>query len=420
MMGGNMQFDHLYRLDENRTKRESSWDRRGMNADYIVVAPGEERVLASLKGPAKVNHLYCIVIDPTMLVYRKMVLCMYWDGESEPSVEVPLGDFFCVSHCMPRSVNSLLVTVNPGNKGSFCPPSYGLNAYFPMPFAEHALITLRYDQPAERKTFPLMFWYHIDYEEIKQGPVPDARFHAGWNREHTTKTDAEIRNVHLWDGVNVTGAGNYKILEAKGKGQLVGLHLEIDNVTGGWYGEGDDMIFIDGDRWPPSIHGTGTEEVFGGGACPSIEYSGPYSGFHLIEHENFAGKNGMYRWYIADPVKFSNSLLVTIEHGHANNFENDYASVAYWYQTEPHYRRSLPAVEKRLPRIPDIVFDIEERIADIIAFQPVLKKEYGESGAFGMVWKIINEGVQAIHEKRYEDALGLYTLNLDHLKRYVR
>ncbi|MGQ9689313.1 MAG: DUF2961 domain-containing protein [Desulfobaccales bacterium] len=139
-----------------------------MNRDYIVFKPGESAVLADIEGPGRINHIYCIIIDPLMLVYRRMVLRMYWDGEKEPSVEVPLGDFFCVSHCMPRSIKSLLVAVNTGNLGAFCPPSFGINEYFPMPFEERAYVTLEYEKERGRDAYPLMSWYHIDYEEGKE------------------------------------------------------------------------------------------------------------------------------------------------------------------------------------------------------------------------------------------------------------
>ena len=117
---------------------------------------------------------------------------------------------------------------------------------------------------------------------------------------------------------------------------MVGLHLQINNIAGGWYGEGDDMVFVDGESWPPSIHGTGTEEIFGGGACPTREYTGPYHGFHLVESPDHAGLVAAYRWFVHDPIRFTRALRWTVEHGHANNFANEYASVAYWYQTEPH------------------------------------------------------------------------------------
>jgi hypothetical protein len=415
-------LSHLYRFDEGRSMRISSWDRRGMNRDYIRLAPGEEAVLAEIRGPGIIRHIYCIVIDPTMLVYRKMVLRIFWDGESAPSVEVPLGDFFCVSHCTPRPVSSLLVTVNPGNRGKWCPSSHGLNAYFPMPFAESARVTLAHDGYEGRESFPMMFWYHVDYEENGTAARAEGRFHAQWRRERLTKApDEKMKNVTLWDGVNLDGRENYLILDAKGKGKIAGLHLEIDNVAGAWYGEGDDMVFVDGERWPPSLHGTGTEEIFGGGACPCTEYSGPHTGFHLIENENFAGKNGMYRWYAADPISFGRSIVMSIEHGHANNFENDYTSVAYWYQSEPHAPFDpLPSLEDRLPRFPEGLYMAEEKIAEILEFQNKLGKQYGESEAFGMVWKFVGDGAGAIREKRYGDALGIYSGNLDFLSRYIK
>ena len=140
---------------------------------------------------------------------------------------------------------------------------------------------------------------------------------------------------------------------------MVGLHLQIDNA-GGWYGEGDDMIFVDGrpgEQWPPTYHGTGTEEIFGGGACPDKPYAGPYTGFHMVENCDFAGKNAMYRWYLTDPIRFEHCLVWTVEHGHANSYENDYTSVAYWYQQEPHAKFPvLPDVTARLPQVSDLVW----------------------------------------------------------------
>jgi hypothetical protein len=165
-----------------------------------------------------------------------------------------------------------------------------------------------------------------------------------------------------WVGQNIGGDENYVILEAEGKGNYIGCLLNVDNVAGGWWGEGDDMIFIDGEKWPPSIHGTGTEEIFGGGACPNREYAGLYTGFHRISSPDWSGKNGMYRFFVTDPVRFQKSIRVTIEHGHNNNLANDYSSVAYWYQTEPHrpFPPLLP-VEERIPIMPDMYWEIEAK-----------------------------------------------------------
>jgi hypothetical protein len=165
--------------------------------------------------------------------------------------------------------------------------------------------------------------------------------------------------------VNLDGAANYVALEAKGRGQMVGLVLEVDNVAGGWYGEGDDMVYVDGDTWPPRIHGTGHEEVFGSGACPLREYAGPYSGFHLVASPDYRGPVGMYRWYVADPIRFDRSLRWTIEHGHANNFANDYSSVAFWYQAEPHAPfPPLPARDAMRPPLPDGFADVRRQVIE--------------------------------------------------------
>src|SRR5262249_20943033 len=194
----------------------------------------------------------------------------------------------------------------------------------------------------------------VDYETY-DAPLPaDAlRFHAQFRQERPTVAIGRRPNVQLYGGVNLDGAENYVALEAEGAGQMAGLVLQINNVAGGWYGEGDDMVFVDGDAWPPAIHGTGTEEIFGGGACPTREFARPYHGFHLIESPDFAGLVGAYRWFVHDPIRFTRSLQWTVEHGHANNFANEYASVAYWYQTEPHAAfPALPARDALLPPLP--------------------------------------------------------------------
>jgi hypothetical protein len=152
-------------------------------------------------------------------------------------------------------------------------------------------------------------------------------------------------------GTNLDGAENYVILETEGQGNFVGYFLNIDNVVATWYGEGDDMVFIDGEDWPPSFHGTGSEEIFGGGACPNIPYAGPYTGYLRIENRDYSGKTSSYRFYVTDPIRFQKSIRATIEHGHANNFGNHYSSTAFWYQTEPHAPFStLPGLKERLPR----------------------------------------------------------------------
>ncbi|MCL5997870.1 MAG: DUF2961 domain-containing protein [Chloroflexi bacterium] len=362
----------------SRTLRHSSWDRSGRNQDYLILAPGQTVTLLDEQGPGRINHLYWTTINGSRFQYRQLVLRAWWDGEASPSVEVPLGDLFGVPHSTPVPLQSLAAVINPGDSRVV---SWGHNLYLPMPWASSARIELSYDELPGLSGDNMAFWYHVDMERFTQ-PLPSdvARFHAQWQRENPTTPKAGTEpNASGWNGTNLNGAENYVALQAQGRGQMVGLHLQVDNLGGGWYGEGDDMVFVDAaetpdfseksgvltsgvstSQWPPVYHGTGTEEIFGGGAGPNHPYHGPYTGFHMVENPDYAGKSAMYRWYLADPIRFERSIKWTIEHGHDNNFSNDYTSVAYWYQTEPH--APFPAlldVLGRLPRHPPAVLVVE-------------------------------------------------------------
>ncbi len=328
-------------------KRSSSWDRTGRNDDYIRIGPGETVTLLDECGAGCITRIYLALAAPELTDHRDGILRCFWDGEESPSVEVPMGDFFGVTHGRIREYASFFTAVNPGMGAS-----PGLNAYFPMPYATRALIQIENRAETFLGGMLGMVWYHIEHEVFDEPPPPEVlRFHAQYRQERPTVPAMDPCNEQLHDGSNLDGADNYLALDARGKGQMIGLVLEIDNIAGGWYGEGDDMVFIDGDAWPPRIHGTGHEEVFGSGACNWHEYANPYSGFPLVERADFGGLVGMYRWYVADPIRFDESIRWTIEHGHANNFENDYTSVAYWYQNEPHvpFDRLPPAAAMRPP-----------------------------------------------------------------------
>ncbi|HIJ66298.1 MAG TPA: DUF2961 domain-containing protein [Candidatus Hydrogenedentes bacterium] len=346
-------WHEMARIRTGRTKRASSWDRTGGNYDAVGIAPGETRVLADIGGPGVINHIYFTMITPALWDYRDAVLRMFWDGEDTPSVEAPFGDFFCIGNCTVRRFASLMVAVNAGSGPLHA--NNGYNCYFPMPFARGARIEIENQSERWLGGLPAALWYHIDYEEL-DAPPDNAigRFHAQWRRENLTVVSDAVKKTmeNKEPNLNLTGDENYVMLEAQGEGHIAGLFLEVNNVQGGWYGEGDDMMFIDGDTWPPSQHGTGTEEVFGGGAGPNVEYAGPYTGFLLVENrdgEQYKGLNAMYRWYVQDPIRFHKSVRMSIEHGHGNDFANDYASVAYWYQKEPHapFPELLPIAARR-------------------------------------------------------------------------
>jgi hypothetical protein len=363
-------FEQLLTASQGRSRRSSSYDRTGGNRDFITVEPGETATLLEVAGAGTVTHVYCALVLPDPAEYRAAILRMYWDGADEPSVAVPLGDFFGIISGRVRDIRSLALTVNPGFG-----VSHGLNFYLPMPFSDGARITLenRGDAPLGG---PLQaFWFHIDYERdsgvasIANRGIADRplRFHATFRQERPTVAVGPEPNEQLPGGVNLDGAENYVALDATGAGHLAGIVLGVDNLHGmRWYGEGDDMVFIDDDTWPPSIHGTGTEEIFGGGACPATEYTGPYTGFHLIESPDYDGLTGMYRWFIPDPIRFSRRLRWTLEHGHANNFANYYSSVAYWYQEPLAAADPLPAPADLVPRLDGDYAAARELLADTV------------------------------------------------------
>jgi len=163
--------------------------------------------------------------------------------------------------------------------------------------------------------------------------------------------------------LNKDGIENYVILDAEGDGVYCGAHLDIDcfhRNPNDWYGEGDDMVFIDGEKWPPSLHGTGTEDWFNCAYCPTQEYNAPYHGIILYngtEEWRWKGKQTIYRYYIEDPIRFRKSIKATIEHGHANKLSNDHASTAYYYLSKPmRGGPRLPPVHERLPRPNEEIF----------------------------------------------------------------
>jgi hypothetical protein len=249
-----------------------------------------------------------------------------------------------------REIEAGPVRVNPGVTGF---DFDGMVSYLPMPFKNGARITIENDGGVEN----LRLWFQIDYEEINPAALPDnaGRLHASWRREVLTRIDdGVVRNSSLGsdDMPNTSGSGNFTLLETTGQGTFVGFFLTVDNIAGGWWGEGDDMIFVDGEQWPPAYAGTGTEEIFNAGCCPDGEFTRSDSGFYLIENRGsrWGGKNQLYRFYLNDPVHFQKSIRATIEHGHANSFENDYSATAFWYQQDAH--PEFPAVLPAKARLP--------------------------------------------------------------------
>lgn len=356
-------LDTIFLQQSCRRRRISSYDRTGGNMDWIVIAPGETREIARIDTCGIIRHIWCTMgcSDPYYL--RKVLFRCFWDHEASPSVEVPIGDFFGAGHCIRRNYVSEPLIISPHD-------GMGFNCFFPMPFAACGQL-----QIVNESREPLSFYYYVDYEEHDGFDMEVAYFHSQWLREADTHgwKDPAINILDekangpaypdwypkSWTTQNLDGKDNYVILEAEGKGHYVGCNLQIDcfsKQANDWYGEGDDMIFIDGDPMP-TLYGTGTEDYFNTAYGPREEFCTPWHGITLYSGHpdspdwRFQGKQAMYRFHIKDPIYFEKSIRVTIEHGHANKLSNDYASTAYWYQGEPH--KPFPPileVSKRIPR----------------------------------------------------------------------
>ncbi len=339
----------LPRLRASIRRRASSWDQTGGNDDRLTIAPGEIVTLANISGAGSINHIWVTIApegtaEPDYL--RRLVLRMYWDDETEPSVLVPIGDFFGIGHGRTANFVSAPLQMSPQN-------GKGFNCFFHMPFASGA----RMEVASELESESVYFYYYVDYEQFDTLEDGLGRFHAQWRRENPTDGESERgQSNHEFQGCgeNIGGEGNYTILEAEGRGHYVGCVLNIHNLRDtsewNWYGEGDDMIFIDGETWPPSLHGTGTEDYFNTAWAPTQDYHAPYHGVTLPGGENWAEPVSLYRFHIEDPATFERSVRVTIEHGHANKRSDDISSTAYWYQTEPHRPFDLLSAPERVPQ----------------------------------------------------------------------
>jgi len=299
----------------------------------IPIGSGETETIADVDGPGEIRHVWITVPDETD--GGDHVLRAYWDGEDDPSIEVPLGDFFCNGHATRCTVNSEPIVVA---------PSGGFNCYLPMPFREHATITVESEHPEEIRGF----FYQIDYA-VGVDLKDSAYLHAQWRRENPT-TRGEDHTI--LDGV-------------EGRGQYVGTYLAWTALSDGWWGEGEVKFYLDGDEEYPTICGTGTEDYVGGAWCfrtgdgPET-YSTPYLGYPFRDPggdgQGHPPRHGLYRFHVPDPIRFEEDLRVTVQgiglgrDGYRER-SDDVSSVAYWYQEEPHASfPELPGAMARRPR----------------------------------------------------------------------
>ncbi len=336
--------DSLFRLRDGRPMRASSSDPNWQtgNEDYRPIAPGETLVVADLEGPGVIRHIWFTINAKDPRYGRSLVLRMYWDNQEQPAVESPLGDFFAVGHGTRRLVDSAPVAVTSEGRA--------YNCYWPMPFGKRARITLTNDSPQHKVGNA---YFYVDYEKVAQLPPDTANFHAQYRQEFPTQMGR-----------------NYLILDAEGSGQYVGTVLSAYCRTSGWFGEGDDFFYIDGES-ELSLRGTGTEDYF----CDAWgfrEFHRPYYGVVQYDGASVGNRLSAYRWHIPDPVSFKKSLRVEIEHQGVTRDEQDkrvsgageradlFSSVAFWYQTGKAKRfAELPPVAQRV--VPQTLIELEDQ-----------------------------------------------------------
>lgn len=293
----------------------------------VKIKPKTIFTIAEIEGPGSIQHIW---MTPTGN-WRYSIIRFYWDDEDEPSVEVPVGDFFGMGWNKYSPLNSMAVCVNPGS---------AFNCYWPMPFRKKCKITMENIDDKE-----MTLYYQVDYT-LTEVPTDAAYFHAQFNRVTRMKPKED-----------------YVIVDKiKGKGQYVGTYMAFETHHNGWWGEGEIKFFMDGDKKFPTICGTGTEDYFCGSydfdtkrkvvdgleVKDYTEFSTAYAGLPQVirgdGHYNIMQRFGMYRWHITDPVRFEKDLKITIQDlgwhqdgsGRYKPLEDDIATTAFWYQTEPH------------------------------------------------------------------------------------
>ena len=292
---------------------------------FVTIKPKETYTIADIAGPGAIQHIW---MTPTGN-WRYSILRFYWDDETEPSVEVPVGAFFGAGWSSYAHLNSLMVTVNPGS---------AFNCYWAVPFRKKCKITM-----TNINTESMTLYYQVDYT-LTIVPDDAAYFHAQFRRSNPVKNGV----CTLVDSI-------------QGKGQYVGTYLAWGVHNNGWWGEGEIKFYMDGDTQFPTINGTGTEDYFcgsydfdtrkkndaGGETTNYTEFSTAYTGLPQVirgdGHYNIMQRFGLYRWHIMDPVRFEQNLKVTIQDlgwrsgGRYLVQQSDISSVVYWYQTEPHH-----------------------------------------------------------------------------------
>ena len=323
------------RAQNYKSMKQSSWDRTGGNRDAWPIDVGATKEIFAAEGPGVITHLWFTFTLPRALrgdAMKAIVLRIYWDGCEKPSVETPICDFFGMNTAEYFTYQSAFLNV----------AARGMNCYFAMPFKKSARITITNEADGPMNSF----YSNIDYKIVPDLPADAMYFHAQYRQALPATA------VKMDGSVNLTGKDNYVFLETRGKGHFMGVTLGVIACSDGWWGEGDDMTFID-DEATPVMNGTGAEDYLNAGYGLGLPFAYLYNGAPFIVDENRTnGRQCMYRWHADCPLTFSKYFKHTIEHGSANNRTDMYFSVAYWYAAEPAMDfPALPPVAERSTKL---------------------------------------------------------------------
>lgn len=319
------------------SRKQSSFDPTGGNADRWQIDAGASKEIFQSSQPGVITHIWFTISAQGREHLKEIVLRAYWDGQDKPSVEAPIGDFFGLNLGQYQIYESAYLACSPGRS---------LNCYFAMPFKRSARLTVTNEGTQNIGAF----YSNIDYLTVPQLPSDSVYFHCQY-RQSAPATPSKGADAKL----NPTGARNHIYAEARGRGHLMGVTLGVLQNGEGWWGEGDEMIFVDDEKMP-SIIGTGSEDYFlgswnFGGLMNAQPFAHRFYGAPLIASaERTGGRYCCYRWHGDNPVTFQRYLKHTMEHGHANDRADNFYSCCYWYQDQPF--TDFPALPSRAERIP--------------------------------------------------------------------
>lgn len=319
-----------------RAMRSSSADPTGGNADARPIPAGETLKVMDVQGPGHITHIWFTIAAESRDHLRELVMRITWDDASTPAVETPIGDFFAQGPG--RYVEFRSAPISVGGQ-------MALNCYWPMPFKKHAVMTITNEGTGRVHAF----YYNIDYRLDKKGPKDIRYFHTQYRNYFPAPVGKDLT-----------------ICEVKGAGHFVGTVVSVLANSDGWWGEGDDNWYVDGET-KPDISGTGTEDYFCGAWDFGHTFQTPYFGVTFYDNPDKGGEkrgiqNTVYRWHIPDPVPFTKSLLFTLEHG-ANGdaahkgerkpFTNHYTTLGLYYVDHP--EADIPAINGYKERVPQLI-----------------------------------------------------------------